>query len=233
MSSLESALQGLAAIDPGGTLQVIIAAVALVFSVIVLLPGLRTLASSVREGEVDWGTVLLIGVIAGVASGLLWAFVTPFKIVPPYIHLRLFAFLPPLVGMIFGWRAGFISGYVATWVWALLAGAFVPLHTPIVDGIFVGLTGALPVLVLRSGVETSPEQKEGWFGRALMVGLATGLFMSVFVAVSLELTTPLPFWLSFWAIGVISDTLPIMLGLAILTPVFQRATRTMTWAVQH
>ncbi len=39
-----------------------------------------------------------------------------------------FAFLPPLVGILLGWKSGFICGYLGSLVWSLLAGTFIPAH---------------------------------------------------------------------------------------------------------
>lgn len=237
MGYLEAFLQSLASITPGLALQVVLPAVAFVLSIVVLWSGLVALASTAWQSEYDPGTTLFIGAVTGAASGLLWLFFNPIMIVPPFIHLRLFAFLPPLVGLIFGWRAGFICGYVATWVWAWFSGgAFIWLHTPFADGIMVGLTGVLPALILRGSL-TTPQllekvEREGWVGKALLVSFVTGIFMSVPVAISLQLTSPVPFWVAFWAIGILSDTIPIMLGVAFLTPLFLRATRSQTWATQ-
>ncbi len=66
----------------------------------------------------------------------------PIQLVPGVIQWRIFAFLPPLVGILLGWRSGFICGYLGTIVWSLLAGTFIPAHSLIVDGIMVGLTAS-------------------------------------------------------------------------------------------
>jgi len=102
-------------------------------------------------------------------------------------------------------------------VWAPMAEAFVPLHSPIFDGIFVGLTGWIPAMVIRGNktnaqlLEEIQKHLPAWYLKTALACLFAGLFMSFFVAVSLELTTSLTFWTAFWAIGIVSDTGPLLL----------------------
>ena len=62
---------------------------------------------------------IIYGVVFGVLTGVLWAYLNPVPIIPGMIHLRLFSFIPPVVGIIFGMKAGFFSGYIGTVVWGL------------------------------------------------------------------------------------------------------------------
>src|SRR5882757_10009524 len=93
---------------------------------------------------------IVLAVVCGVATGVLWAYANPIQLVPGVIQWRIFAFLPPLIGILLGWRSGLICGYLGTIVWSLLAGTFIPLHSLLVDGIMVGLTGLVPGLMFDS-----------------------------------------------------------------------------------
>ena len=77
---------------------------------------------------------IVLAIVAGVATGVLWAYANPIQLVPGVIQWRIFAFLPPLVGILLGSKSGFICGYIGSVVWSLLAGTFIPAHTLIVDG---------------------------------------------------------------------------------------------------
>src|SRR3979490_1224934 len=91
---------------------------------------------------------IVLAVICGVATGVLWAYANPIQLVPGVIQWRIFAFLPPLIGLLLGPRSGFICGYIGTLVWSLLAGTFIPVRSLMWEGIMVGLTGAVPPLVV-------------------------------------------------------------------------------------
>ena len=221
-------------------MQWVVAILVLVVSIFVFFQARGSpmrLTDSHREQDAVVG--LLIGAVLGALTGLLWATWNPIKIVPPYIHLRVFAFFIPVIGILFGRGAGFVAGYVATMVWAPLAGAFVPLHTPLADGIFVGLTGWIPAWLLRG--DKSLYQLLGeiqsswraWYVKCAVINLFAGLFMAFFVSLSLEVTTPLPFWLGFWAIGAISDTIPMVLFTAPAVHLLLGATkRAWSWMPQ-
>lgn len=229
---MEAVLQRIAAFTPAGTVQWTVAIVALAASLFAFLASRDSeLRITDRRNEQDTVMGLMTGAVLGALTGLLWVTWNPVKIVPPYIHLRVFSFFIPLIGILFGRGTGFVAGYVATLVWAPLAGAFVPLHSPIADGIFVGLTGWIPAYLLRGDrtnaelLEQIQENSRAWYLKCAIVNLFAGLFMSFFVAFSLEVTTPLPFWLSFWAIGVISDTGPMILFTAPAVHMLLGATR--------
>lgn len=237
---MERFLQAIAALAPGGQFDAFMTSISPLLYIlgwIVLIAGLLLGLKYQRMRPVHPGSTtdvtlgLLIGAIMGALTGLLWVAYNPIKIVPPYIHLRLFSFFTAVVGILFGRGAGFICGWVATMVWAPLAGAFVLPHTPLFDGIFVGLTGWIPAVLIRGNKTTAEvlrdiqENARLWYAKTAAACLFAGLFMSFFVAVSLELTTTLTFWMSFWAIGIVSDTAPLVLATAPVVHALLLATR--------
>lgn len=90
-------------------------------------------------------------VIFGVLTGVLWAYLCPIPLIPGAVHFRTFAFIIPVIGYLFGPVTGFFAGYIGTIVWALLSGNFIALHSPLTDGISVGLSAALPALIHLKG----------------------------------------------------------------------------------
>lgn len=155
---------------------------------------------------------LVLSVVAAVATGVLWAYANPIQLVPGVIQWRIFAFLPPLVGILLGWKSGFICGYLGTIVWSLLAGTFIPAHSLIIDGIMVGLTGLVPGLLF------DPARTR--FDRATLLRIAAvclvvGLLMVVVVSASLAFLGIFPFW---WAVGYLglSDIVPMLIGTPLL-----------------
>ena len=91
-------------------------------------------------------------VVFGVLTGVLWAYLCPIPLIPGAVHFRTFAFIIPAIGYLFGPVTGFFAGYIGTIVWALLSGNFIALHSPLTDGITVGLSAALPALIhLKNG----------------------------------------------------------------------------------
>lgn len=227
----------LGSLTPSLWLQYVIAGVAVVGALLIFLKNLKGFRLFHSRSWVDVVGGLMAGVIFGVLTGVLWAVFNPIKVVPPYIHLRLFSFLTAVVGVMFGPVPGFLTGYIGTQVWAPMAGAYLPLHTPLVDGIFVGLTGAIPAWLLRRGsLQEMWDQIQGntraWYLKAALVGLGSGLFMSFFVALSLNYLGVLPFWVAFWAIGVISDTGPLMLTGPIVLKLMESTKRAWSWLPQ-
>ncbi|MFE0756093.1 hypothetical protein ACFW16_19180 [Inquilinus sp. NPDC058860] len=155
---------------------------------------------------------IVLALVAGVATGVLWCYANPIQLVPGVIQWRIFAFLPPLVGILFGFRSGFICGYVGSLVWSLLAGTFIPAHTLIVDGIMVGLTGAVPGLLFdpaRKPIDTAGLAKIA--ATCLVVGLA----MVAAVAASLAFLGIFPFWWGLLYLG-LSDIVPMIIGTPLL-----------------
>lgn len=155
---------------------------------------------------------IVLSIVAAAATGVLWAYANPIQLVPGVIQWRIFAFLPPLVGILLGWRSGFICGYLGTVVWSLLAGTFIPAHSLIVDGIMVGLTGLVP------GLLVSPAKQS--LDRAALIKIAAiclgvGLLMVVAVSASLAYLGIFPFW---WAVSYLglSDIVPMLIGTPLL-----------------
>ncbi|MGK6312831.1 aminotriazole resistance protein [Neorhizobium sp. DT-125] len=155
---------------------------------------------------------IVLSIVAAAATGVLWAYANPIQLVPGVIQWRIFAFLPPLVGILLGWKSGFICGYLGTLVWSLLAGTFIPAHSLIVDGIMVGLTGLVPGLLFDPARTT--------FDRMTLIKIAAvclivGLVMVVLVSASLAYLGIFPFW---WAVGYLglSDIVPMIIGTPLL-----------------
>ncbi|MCM2502796.1 aminotriazole resistance protein [Aureimonas altamirensis] len=155
---------------------------------------------------------LVLSIVAAAATGVLWAYANPIQLVPGVIQWRIFAFLPPLVGILLGWKSGFICGYLGTIVWSLLAGTFIPAHSLIVDGIMVGLTGLVPALLF------DPARTK--FDMPTLVKLAAtclivGLVMVVAVSASLAWLGIFPFWWAVMYLG-LSDIVPMLIGTPLL-----------------
>ena len=156
----------------------------------------------------------VLAIICGVTTGVLWAYANPIQLVPGVIQWRIFAFLPPLIGLLLGPKSGFITGYAATIVWALLAGTFIPAHSLIVDGIMVGLTGLIPpyFVNLRKidfNINLSVLVKVG------VICLVTGLIMVAAVSASLAFLGIFPFWFAMLYLG-LSDIVPMVIGTPLL-----------------
>ncbi|OLP57072.1 aminotriazole resistance protein [Rhizobium rhizosphaerae] len=169
-------------------------------------------SSSLSQGEGNTLFPIVLSVVAAAATGVLWAYANPIQLVPGVIQWRIFAFLPPVVGILIGWRSGFICGYLGTIIWSLLAGTFIPAHSLIVDGIMVGLTGLVPGL-LFDPAKTS-------FDRATLLRIAltclvVGVVMVAAVSASLAYLGIFPFWWAFGYIG-LSDIVPMVIGTPLL-----------------
>lgn len=155
---------------------------------------------------------IVLSLVAAVATGVLWAYANPIQLVPGVIQWRIFAFLPPLVGILLGPKSGFICGYLGTIVWSLLAGTFIPAHSLIIDGIMVGLTGLIPGLLFNPATTT--------FDRATLIKVAvvcvvTGLVMVAAVSASLAYLGIFPFWWAVLYLG-LSDIVPMLIGTPLL-----------------
>lgn len=160
--------------------------------------------------------------MAGLAA-FCWIVLSPIPIIPKAVHFRIFAFVPGLVAVIFGAGDGFVAGYLGSVAWALMAGYWIPSHTPVADGLFVGLfTGAFVSWVLRGKrsrtelLEYIQAHRLAWYVKSILVNLTGGMIMAFFVAASLQVSTAggVPWWMGFFTIGVLSDTLPM----ALVTP---------------
>lgn len=155
---------------------------------------------------------IVLSLVAAAATGVLWAYANPIQLVPGVIQWRLFAFLPPLVGILLGARSGFICGYLGTVIWSLLAGTFIPFHSLVVDGLAVGLTGFVP------GLFFSPAKTE--FNKQNLIKIAAvclivGLVMVVAVSGSLAYLGIFPFWWAVMYLG-LSDIVPMLIGTPLL-----------------
>ena len=152
-------------------------------------------------------------VVFGVLTGVLWAYLCPIPLIPGAVHFRTFAFIIPVIGYLFGPVTGFMSGYIGTIVWALLSGNFIALHSPLVDGITVGLSAALPALIhMRGGKKlTDIMQSKGKFiGLCELWSILFGILMIVSTSASLSYFAGLDYWFSVVWIG-IADVVPIAL----------------------
>ena len=124
--------------------------------------------------------VIIYGVLFGVITGVLWAYLNPIYIVPGLIQLRLFAFIPPVVGVIFGPVAGLCSGYIGSIVWAILSGCFSPVDSLIGSSIFVALTGFVPAFLFcrnKALAEIANEKGLVW---KLLIGVVLGACCDIF-----------------------------------------------------
>ncbi|CAD7036437.1 aminotriazole resistance protein [Pseudorhizobium endolithicum] len=164
------------------------------------------------QGEGNTLFPIVLSIVAAAATGVLWAYANPIQLVPGVIQWRIFAFLPPLVGILLGWRSGFICGYLGTIVWSLLAGTFIPAHSLIVDGIMVGLTGLIPGLLFNP---LKVEMNRITLLKIAAVCLIVGLIMVLAVSASLAYLGIFPFW---WAMGYLglSDIVPMIIGTPLL-----------------
>ncbi|NLK78482.1 MAG: aminotriazole resistance protein [Clostridiales bacterium] len=154
-------------------------------------------------------------VVFGALTGVLWAYLCPIPLIPGAVHFRTFAFIPVAIGYLFGPVTGFFSGYIGTVVWALLSGNFIPLHSPLTDGITVGLSAALPALIhLQAGkkdVLGLIEKGKGKFiGVSLFWSILFGILMILTTSISLSYFTGLGYVYCILWIG-IADVVPIAL----------------------
>ncbi|RUS47076.1 aminotriazole resistance protein [Cohnella sp. AR92] len=159
---------------------------------------------------------IVFWVIFGVMTGVLWAYANPIALVPGVIQLRIFAFLPAVIGILFGPKTGFFSGYIGTVVWALLAGTFLPAHTLLADGIMVGFTGWLPAMMVGRG-RTLAElgRSKSVLVQSALWSLAAGIVMIVIACASLHFFGIFNFWWGVLWIG-LSDVPPLVIGTPIL-----------------
>lgn len=155
-------------------------------------------------------------VIFGVLTGVLWAYLCPIPLIPGAVHFRTFAFIIPVIGYLFGPVTGFFAGYIGTIVWALLSGNFIALHSPLTDGITVGLSAALPALIHLKGGKVDlmsllEKGKKGKFiGVSLFWSILFGVLMILTTSLSLSYFAGLDYWFCVVWIG-IADVVPIAL----------------------
>lgn len=157
---------------------------------------------------------IVLAVVCGVATGVLWAYANPIQLVPGVIQWRIFAFLPPLIGLLLGPKSGFICGYIGTIVWSLLAGTFIPAHSLLVDGIMVGLTGAVPPMLINLR-KTNFDLSMPVLLKIAVVCAVVGIVMVAAVSASLAFLGIFPFWYAMLYIG-LSDIVPMVIGTPLL-----------------
>ncbi|MCA1453413.1 aminotriazole resistance protein [Bradyrhizobium sp. BRP22] len=157
---------------------------------------------------------IVLAVVCGVATGVLWAYANPIQLVPGVIQWRIFAFLPPLIGLLLGPKSGFICGYIGTIVWSLLAGTFIPAHSLIVDGIMVGLTGAAPPLLINLR-KTNFDLSMPVLLKIAVICAVVGIIMVAAVSASLAMLGIFPFWYAMLYLG-LSDIVPMVIGTPLL-----------------
>lgn len=146
---------------------------------------------------------IIYGVVFGVLTGVLWAYLNPVPIIPGMIHLRLFSFIPPVVGIIFGMKAGFFSGYIGTVVWGLLAGTFIPIHSLIGDGIGVGFTGLIPAMMVGAKYSLADiAEKKNIMWKSLLWSVLAGVIMIIISCGSLAILGIFDFWWGVFWIGI-------------------------------
>ena len=146
---------------------------------------------------------IIYGVVFGVLTGVLWAYLNPVPIIPGMIHLRLFSFIPPVVGIIFGMKAGFFSGYIGTVVWGLLAGTFIPIHSLIGDGIGVGFTGLIPAMMVGAKNSLADiAEKKNIMWKSLLWSVLAGVIMIIISCGSLAILGIFDFWWGVFWIGI-------------------------------
>ena len=159
---------------------------------------------------------IIFFVIFGVLTGVVWAYLSPIPLIPGAVHFRTFAFIIPAIGYLFGPVTRFFAGYIGTLVWSLLAGMFIPLHSPLTDGITVGLSAALPALIhLKNGKIDlmdllQPGQKGKFILKSEILCLLFGVLMILTTSISLSYFTGLPYSYCVIWIG-IADVVPIAL----------------------
>lgn len=168
-------------------------------------------------------------VIFGVLTGIMWAYLCPIPLIPGAVMFRLFAFFPVMIGYLFGPVTGFFSGYIGTIVWALLSGNFIPLHSPLTDGITVGLSAALPSLIqLRCGkrelMDLIEKSKVKFIVECLLLSILFGVLMILTTSISLSFFTGMAYSYCVIWIG-IADVVPIALTPFVTLPLAKRMKR--------
>ena len=174
--------------------------------------GIEMSNSTVTHSDGNTLFPIVLSIVAAAATGVLWAYANPIQLVPGIIQWRIFAFLPPLVGILLGRKSGFICGYLGTIIWSLLAGTFIPAHSLFIDGIVVGLTGFIPGVLFNPKITT--------FNRATLIKIAVtclivGLLMVFSVSTSLSYLGIFPFWWGVTYLG-LSDIVPMLIGTPLL-----------------
>lgn len=131
---------------------------------------------------------IIFWVIFGVLTGVLWAYACPIQVPGcPGVHFRLFAFLAPAIGFLFGPWSGFFSGYLGSIVWGLLSSNFYLIHTPLIDGIGVGLSAMIPAVIMLGKDKTLDdliENKGQFIWKCMFWSVLCGVVMVITSAFS-------------------------------------------------
>ncbi|MEW9122469.1 MAG: hypothetical protein AB2421_07130 [Thermotaleaceae bacterium] len=155
---------------------------------------------------------IIFFVIFGVLTGVLWAYGSPIPLIPGAVHFRTFAFIIPVIGFFFGPVTGFFAGYIGTLVWSLLGGYFIAPHSLLTDGITVGLSAALPALVMmrEKSLDELIANKNKFIWGSMFWSIFFGCLMILTTSLSLSFFTGLDYWYCVIWIG-IADVVPIAL----------------------
>jgi hypothetical protein len=188
-----------------------------------------TIETAMASAKGNQVFTIVFAVIWGVITGVLWAYANPIQLVPGIIQWRIFAFLPPVIGLLFGPISGFVSGYLGSVVWGLLAGTFIPAHTLLVDGIMVGATGLIPALTTGKAftLEQMATQQRAMLHALMTSGIIT-VVMVFAVCASLAFLKIFPFWWAVLWIG-LSDIIPVLIGTPIVMRYGARILQSATW----
>ena len=170
---------------------------------------MRHVTLSSETMKLTTGKLVSRVVIASVLTGVGFIASAPFALVPGAIHWRIFAFIPCVVGILWGWKTGFIAGYIGNFLWSLTG--YFNVMTLITDCTAVGLTGLIPGLLVK------PQECLSKIGmvKAGIISLISGIIMIPIVSFGMNLIGLAPFWVFFWLL--VPSDLPSMAftGLAV------------------
>jgi hypothetical protein len=187
------------------------------------------MANSSRKQRSNRVLTIGIAVLLGILTGVLWAYANPIQLVPGIIQWRIFAFLPPVIGILISPIAGFVSGYVGAVTWSLCADTFIPIHTLFVDGVLAGCTGFIPAITTGqkftlAQLAIAPRA----LNHALITAGSSSLLMIIGVSVSFALMKIYPLgWALLW-IG-LSNVVPVVIGTPIATRYGAKAMQMISW----
>lgn len=194
------------------------------------------MSETTRKPKITFVNIIFF-VVFGVLTGVMWAYLCPIPLIPGAVHFRTFAFVITAIGYLFGPVTGFFSGYIGTIVWGLLSGNFIALHSPLTDGITVGLSAALPALIhlhngkipLSSLLEKG--KKKSFIIKSEVLCILFGVLMILTTSISLAYFTGLAYTYCVLWIG-IADVVPIALTPFVviwLAPVVKKIRTQIPW----
>jgi hypothetical protein len=189
----------------------------------------KFMANSSQKQRSNRVLTIGIAVLLGILTGFLWAYANPIQLVPGIIQWRIFAFLPPVIGILISPIAGFVSGYVGTVIWGVLSDTFIPFHTLFVDGVLAGCTGYIPAITTGqkftlAQLAIAPRA----LSHASITAGSSSLLMITGVSVSFAMMRIYPLgWALLW-IG-LSNVLPVVIGTPIATRYGARVMQTTSW----